>query len=220
MPHSSLTSPELSTKLSPARLYLWIGTTSLPPGAASNASRAHPFLWSCVTENPQGLTEQIGFLDTEGVVPARAFVDTLLDALAAEGDIVVSTSTAQAIRNDLITAFPELGPRFDQIVQRLIEVKPAFGVGSHEVQERALLGPGGVGLAAGVDLVIGAEVEVTDAQDVQDAYWLLIDVDRPASERRAIAWALFRYADRQTASLIREFARGATGDQGGAYGSS
>jgi hypothetical protein len=217
MPHSPIASPVLATALSQPRLYLWVGTTSLPPAAAPTASRTHPFIWSCVIEDQRGRTEQIGFLDTEGAVPARGFAETLLDALDSDGGIVVSISTAHAIRNELISGLPEFASRFEQVLGRLIEVTPTVGVGSHEVRERTLVGPRGDGMAAGLDLGIAAELEVMDDRGAQEAYRRLIDADRPASERRSIAWALFRYADRQTARLIREFARGTTVEQGGVY---
>jgi hypothetical protein len=163
------------------------------------------------------VAEQIGFLDTEGAVPPRGFAETLLDAVEPEGPILVSAPTARAIRTLLSDRFADLASRFERLLGRLVEIEPAMAPGANVVRDIDAPIAQTAGVSERLDLGIDPGPELMDDQGVGQAYRVLLDVTQPTISRRPFAWALVRYADRQTANLMQAVANEHIGERATRY---
>jgi hypothetical protein len=83
-----------------------------------------PFQWSCHIETSAGVLEHAEFLDISGTAPMRAFAESLIQALAQDGPIIVYSGYEERILKELQQLYPDLSDSLAAIIGRLVDLLP------------------------------------------------------------------------------------------------
>ncbi len=200
--------PELVARLQALpfpRRYLDFETIqfAVPIWAGTRPYEQLPFQWSCHIEQEDGRVDHLGFLDTEGESPLRGFIDTLLEALAGPGPILVYTSFEKTILRGLQGRFPDLSPQIEAVIERLVDLHPLLRDGYYHPAQQGSWGLKVVAPLIAPDIRYEELEGVQDGGAAQEAYRELIDPATTKERRRALAHALLAYCNLDTLALLR-----------------
>jgi hypothetical protein len=108
------------------RFYLDFETIQFPVPiwAGTRPYEQLPFQWSCHIETADGRLTHKEFLDTGGSAPMRAFAESLIAVLGAEGPVLVYSSFERTQIKGLIVRFPDLQIPLTKIIDRLFDLLP------------------------------------------------------------------------------------------------
>lgn len=126
--------PDLAVNLSGLaypRYYLDFETIAyaVPRWADTSPHQAIPFQWSLHVESQNGDLEHHEFLSSSGEDPRADFLESLLDALGAQGPILVYSSFEQSRLRDLAKAYPDREPELQAVIARLVDLLPLVRAG-------------------------------------------------------------------------------------------
>jgi predicted RecB family nuclease len=122
-------SPALKTefdKLPYPRFYLDFETINfvIPRWAGTRPHQQLPFQWSCHIQRKGGILEHREFLDTSGNAPMRAFAESLIAVVEADGPIIVYGTFESTVIKGLIGFFADLEKPLSDILDRLVNLLP------------------------------------------------------------------------------------------------
>jgi hypothetical protein len=187
------------------RFYLDFETVQMavPVWAGTRPYEQLPFQWSCHVEKADSSLQHGGFLDLSGTPPMRRFAESLVAFIGSDGPVFAYSSFEQMILRQCAARFPDLAERLDDIVQRIVDLRP--------VAERSYYHPGMMGSWSIKSVVptFAPELDYAKLAEVQEggqagvAYLEAID-PRTAPERRdAIERALLAYCAHDTLAMVR-----------------
>ena len=98
---------------------------AVPIWAGTRPYQQIPFQWSCHVESADGSIEHREFL-AEGVDdPRRAFAESLIAALEADGPVLVYNAGFESARmKETATAFPDLATALHAAIDRIVDLLP------------------------------------------------------------------------------------------------
>lgn len=116
--------PELAgelAKLPFPRFYLDFETINfvVPRWVGTRPHQQLPFQWSCHIERPDAVLEHREFLETSVNAPMRAFAESLIAAVEADGPIIVYGTFEETILKQLIEFCPDLAMPLREVIDRL-----------------------------------------------------------------------------------------------------
>ena len=163
-----------------------------------------PFQWSLHVREESGALAHSAFLDEGPGDPRERFILALLDALPAEGSIVVYSSYETTILKGLAQEFPQYADRLLALCERVVDLlrvirdnyyHPGFH-GSFSIKSV---------LPALVPDLSYADLDVPDGMAATAAYARLIAGDAPERERASLRQALLAYCERDTEAMVRVY---------------
>jgi hypothetical protein len=175
---------------------------AVPIWAGTRPYEQLPFQWSCHIE-PEGLVDHLGFLDTEGENPLADFIETLLEALAGKGPILVYSPFEKTLLRGLQGRFPDLSPPIEAVIERLVDLHPLLRAGYYHPAQQGSWGLKVVAPLIAPDIRYENLEGVQDGGAAQEAYRALIDPATPRERRRALGQALCAYCNLDTLALLR-----------------
>ena len=120
---------KILNRLDYPRYYLDFETIkfAIPVWEGTRPNQQHPFQWSCHIQYADGRVDHRDFLDVSGNDPRRRFAETLIEACATAGPVVVYNQTFEkgVIRN-LAEIFGDLDARLLAINERVFDLLPVM----------------------------------------------------------------------------------------------
>jgi hypothetical protein len=162
-----------------------------------------PFQWSCHIEPEFGVIEHKEFLETSGDDPTWPFLKSLLGALGDAGPIFVYSSFEKTILKSLITKFPGLEARIEEIIERLVDLYPITVQHYYHPDMRGSWSIKSVLPTISADLDYTEVGEVQDGGMAQQAYLELISLDLPMARRASLEHDLLEYCKLDTLAMVK-----------------
>lgn len=188
------------------RYYLDFETIAfaIPRWVGSSPYRSQiPFQWSCHVESATGALRHVGFLDTSGDDPRRAFAETLIRALGTTGPVFVYNQSFEKSRiAELAAQFPDLAPTLNSINARVVDLLP---IARDHYYHPAMKGSWSI---KAVLPTIAPDLDyhrllVGNGNDAQAAYLEITHARTSASRRSELEEGLEAYCALDTLAMVR-----------------
>jgi hypothetical protein len=187
------------------RFYLDFETVQMavPVWAGTRPYEQLPFQWSCHVEQADGSLETRGFLDLSGAAPMRAFAESLIAAIGADGPVFTYSGFERTILKQCAARFPDLAVSLGAIVERIVDLLP--------LAERSYYHPAMMGSWSIKSIIpsIAPELDYAKLGEVQEggqaqlAYLEAIDSGTTPERRQTIEQALRTYCRHDTLAMVR-----------------
>jgi hypothetical protein len=164
-----------------------------------------PVQWSCHVQHADSELAALGALIATGADPRRAFAESLVNAVPAEGPVLAYNATFErSVLHELAEAQPEFAVPLRQIAGRLVDLLP---ITRDHYYHPAMKGSWSLKavlptIAPDLDYA-NLDGGVQSGQDVESVYARIIDPATAAEERRSLESALITYCARDTLALAR-----------------
>ncbi len=163
-----------------------------------------PFQWSLhVREESGGLTRS-AFLDDGVGDPRERFITALLEAVPAEGSIVVYSGYETTVLKGLAQAFPEYRSPLLALSERVVDLLRLVRENYYHHGFHGSFSIKSVLPALVPDLGY-ADLEVPDGVAASAAYARIISGDAPEAEKASLRQALLAYCERDTEAMVRVY---------------
>lgn len=172
-----------------------------------------PFQWSCHVEGRDGSLDHREFLDTSGAPPMRGFAESLLEALGAEGPIVVYSGFEKSVLKKLADRFPDLAPALERVVGRLFDLLPVLQRHYYHPEMKGSWSIKAVLPTISPELAYEGLGLVQDGLGAQQAFAELVQGAPDLGRVQALSAALRTYCQRDTLAL-RTLTHRLSGDRG------
>ena len=197
--------PNLLANIPYPRRYLDFETIAfvVPRWLGTRPFQQLPFQFSCHTESSDGAMRHDAFLDLTGQAPLQGFVETLLDAVAGSGSVIVWNQGFEATRlRELAGRFPQYAEALLAIVDRMVDLWPIY---KNHYYHRDMRGSWSI---KAVLPTIAAELdyralEVADGGEAQQAYLQASDPDASPDQRERLRSHLLAYCELDTWAMVR-----------------
>jgi hypothetical protein len=187
------------------RFYLDFETVgpAIPIWPGTRPYQTLPFQWSCHIERAPGLMEHLEFLDLSGDPPMRALSTRLIEALEAEGPVLMYTSYERTVIQGLAQMFPDLAESLQAIDARLVDL---FPVTRDNFYHPDMLGSWSI---KAVLPVIAPEMDyallegINEGTAASQAYLEAVAPQTTAERKDEIRRNLLRYCKHDTEAMVR-----------------
>jgi len=176
---------------------------AVPIWAGTKPYEQLPFQWSCHVEKADGSLDRGGFLDLSGMPPMRAFAESLIDFVGPDGPVFSYTGFEQTILKQCGVWFPDLAQRLNQIIDRLVDLRPLAERGYYHPAMMGSWSIKAVLPTVAPDLDYAKLGEVQDGGQAGVAYLEAIDPGTTTERRQAIDAALRAYCANDTLAMVR-----------------
>jgi hypothetical protein len=176
---------------------------AVPIWAATRPYEPLPFQWSCHIDTGAGALEHREFLDTSGTPPMRACAESLITALGDDGPILTYTAYERQVLSGLAARYPDLAPRIEALVARIVDLHPPTKQHYYHPQMRGSWSIKAVLPTVAPDLSYAALEEVHDGAGAQAAYLEAIAPETSQERRARLHTALLAYCRQDTLALQR-----------------
>jgi len=186
------------------RYYLDFETSGfvIPRWAGLRPFEMVPFQWSCHIEHEDGRVDHAEFLDTTGEFPVRRFAESLIDALGADGPVLMYTSYERTVINGLLPLVPDLYAPLQNILDRLVDLHPVVKQHYYHPDMHGSWSIKAV-LPAMVPKLDYKSLEgVADGLAAANAYVEMLDDQTPDARKRDIADQLLKYCKLDTLAMV------------------
>ncbi|MCO5975293.1 DUF2779 domain-containing protein [Ideonella oryzae] len=177
---------------------------AVPVWAGTRPYQVLPFQWSCDTVAAAGQPPQpLGFLAGPTGDPGRAFAQSLLQALGAEGAILAYNAGFERNRlRELAAQFEDMGPALLALAERIVDL---FQIARAHYYHPAMAGSWSAkSVFAAIAPDLGAERFDCEGQGTPlEAFARSLQPGLPAAELQRLRAALHAHGQRQTAALRR-----------------
>jgi len=165
------------------------------------------FQWSCHTvASPRGSGRHKEFLHDGLDHPGRAFAESLIQAVGKSGSIITYCTYEKARLNELAIMHPDLGPRIEAIVDRIVDL--------YKIIESCVYHPGFKGSFSLKDvlpvLVPGLTyngLAIRDGETAARTFEGLVTGAIPDEDRAASRQALLEYCKLDTLAMVKVWER-------------
>jgi hypothetical protein len=187
------------------RFYLDFETvgSAVPLWAGTRPYQALPFQWSCHIERAGGVMEHTEFLDLSGKPPMRPLALALIDALEAEGPVLMYTGFERSVINALARQCPDLAPSLGAIVGRLVDLHPVTRTNYYHPDMLGSWSIKAVLPTIAPDLDYARLEGIKEGAGASFAYLEAIDPVTSAERREEIRDELLRYCKHDTEAMVR-----------------
>ena len=173
----------------------WEGTSPSSPQV--------PFQWSCHIENAPGQLHHEMFLDVSGDDPRRGCADSLINALANEGPVLVYSAQFEKGRiAELAQRFPELAPVLLSINERVVDLLPMARQHYYHPAMKGSWSIKAVLPTIAPDLGYD-ELEVGNGGDAQNAYSEIVHPEITEERKQQLTEGLREYCALDTLAMVR-----------------
>ena len=166
----------------------------------TRAYQVLPFQWSDHVLHADGSIEHHEYLHTENSDPRRAFLESLLEAVARAGTIVVYTSFENTQLKALAKAIRNRRKRIRKVQRRLLDL---FAVVKQHYYHPDLDGSFSLKVLVPVLVPTLAYGEIADGRAAGAAYEELIDTATTPGRKAALEKALLRYCGTDTLAMLK-----------------
>ena len=188
------------------RYYLDFETVSpiVPRWAGTSPSSPHvPFQWSCHIEYAPGQLRHEMFLDVSGDDPRRGCADSLINALANEGPVLVYHAMFEKGRiAELAQRFPELAPVLLSINERVVDLLPMARQHYYHPAMKGSWSIKAVLPTIAPDLGYD-QMEVGNGGDAQNAYSEIVHPGITEERKQQLIEGLREYCALDTLAMVR-----------------
>lgn len=162
-----------------------------------------PFQFSCHTESRDGAMRHDAFLDVSGQSPLQGFVESLLDAVAPSGPVIVWNQGFESSRlRELAKVFPQHAEGLLAIVDRMVDLLPIYRKHYYHRDMRGSWSIKSVLPTIAPDLDY-ATLEVGDGGEAQKAYLQACDPATTEEARERLRTHMLAYCERDTWAMVR-----------------
>lgn len=187
------------------RFYLDFETIgfAVPRWKNSRPFQQIPFQWSCHIKRTCGPLEHREFLDTSGEDPTWAFIKALLNTVGDVGPIFVYSSFEKTVLTQIISLYPLLAARIEDVIARLVDLYPLTVKNYYHPDMK------GSWSIKRVLPTVSSELNYHDVGAVQDggmaqqAYLTLINSDTPEKCKEALRHDLLEYCKLDTLAMVK-----------------
>jgi hypothetical protein len=162
-----------------------------------------PFQWSCHIEGPDGSVRHSEFLDLSGKPPMRHLAESLIEILGLEGPILMYTSYEARVIRGLADRLPDLGPKLEAILDRLVDLHPVV---KENYYHPDMLGSWSLKAALPTiapDIEYSALEEIQEGTAASAGYLEAIDPRTPRERREELRTRLLEYCRLDTEAMVR-----------------
>lgn len=186
------------------RYYLDFETVApaVPRWLASRPYQQIPFQWSCHVEtSPDAALEHQQFLNREASDPRRAFAESLLKALGAQGTIFVYNASFECARiEELAEHFADLAPALLALNARVFDLLP---LAKKNYYHPAMMGSWSIkAVLPTLSDLDYTNLAIGNGGLAQVAYLELIDPATPVLRRDALYEDLLKYCYQDTLAMV------------------
>jgi len=187
------------------RFYLDFETIQFPVPiwAGTRPYEQLPFQWSCHIETADGRLTHKEFLDTGASAPMRAFAESLIPTLGAEGPVLVYSNFERTQLKALIVRFPDLEIPLTRIIGRLFDLLPVAQAAYYHPAMKGSWSIKAVLPTIAPDLDYATLGEVQHGAAAQAAYREIIHPATAPERRAALIQDLRAYCALDTLALVR-----------------
>lgn len=173
----------------------WEGTSPFSPHV--------PFQWSCHIEYAPGQLRHEMFLDVSGDDPRQGCAESLINALANEGPVLVYSAQFEKGRiAELAQRFPDLAPALLSINDRVVDLLPMARQHYYHPAMKGSWSIKAVLPTIASDLRYD-ELEVGDGGDAQNAYSEIVDLETTKKRKHQLTEGLREYCALDTLAMVR-----------------
>ena len=173
----------------------WEGTSPFSPHV--------PFQWSCHIEYAPGQLRHEMFLDVSGDDPRRGCAESLINALANEGPVLVYSAQFEKGRiAELAQRFPDLAPALLSINDRVVDLLPMARQHYYHPAMKGSWSIKAVLPTIAPDLGYD-EMEVGNGGDAQNAYSEIVDPKTVKERKQQLTECLSEYCALDTLAMVR-----------------
>ena len=178
---------------------------AVPLWAGTRPYQRIPIQWSCHVQAKPGRLVALGELVTSGDDPRRAFAESLLRAMPADGPVFVyNAGFERGVLNELAQALPDLAAPLQRIADRLVDLLPITRTHYYHPAMRGSWSLKAVLPTIAPDLdYANLDGGVRSGGDVEAVYAEILDPATDAARRTALETALVTYCERDTLALVR-----------------
>lgn len=197
--------PRLLADIEYPRSYLDFETIAfvVPRWLGTRPFQQLPFQFSLHTEADDGTMRHAAFLDLSGRSPLQGFVESLLDAIAPTGPVIVWNQGFEGARlRELAALFPQHATALRAIVDRMVDLLPLYRAHYYHREMRGSWSIKAVLPTIAPDLDYGT-LEVADGGDAQKAYLQACDPATTAETREQLRGHMLAYCERDTWAMVR-----------------
>lgn len=186
------------------RYYLDFETVApaVPRWLESRPYQQIPFQWSCHIETGAGAALQHQqFLHRDASDPRRAFAESLLNTLGAQGSILVYNAGFESSRiEELAAHFPDLAPRLLALIERVFDLLP---LAQKNYYHPAMMGSWSIkAVLPTLSDLDYTNLAIGNGGLAQVAYLELIDPATPVLRRDALYEDLLKYCYQDTLAMV------------------
>lgn len=162
-----------------------------------------PFQWSCHIETAASALEHSEFLDISGTAPMRAFAESLIQALAQDGPIIVYSGYEERILKSLQQLYPGLSDSLAAIVDRLVDLLPPMRKHFYHPQQHGSWSIKALLPIVAPDLNYKALENVHNGTEAQLAFTKCIDPATNPTTRQKLQQDMLAYCKLDTLAMVR-----------------
>ncbi len=162
-----------------------------------------PFQYSLHVEGGDGAMQHREFLDLSGQSPLQGFAESLLDAIAPQGPVLVWNRGFESTRlRELAATFPAHASGLLAIVDRMVDLLPIYRRHYYHREMRGSWSIKSVLPTLAPELDYG-KLEVADGGEAQKAYLRAIDATTTTQQRARLRTQMLAYCERDTWAMVR-----------------
>ena len=176
--------------------------TAVPRYAGTRPYQTIPFQWSDHILYENGKLAHREYLCNEDKDPREEFTQTLLDALGADGSIVIYTSYETAVLNSIIEDFPQYADELQSVIDRFIDL--------YAIIRRYYYHPEFYGsfslkyvLPALVPEMSYENLSIQEGMQASTEYLRMIDSATPEDEKARLRQDLLTYCGQDTLAMVK-----------------
>ncbi len=177
---------------------------AIPIYAGTRPYQTIPFQWSLHVRDSDGGLRHSAFLDDGLDDPRERLIVALLEAMPAEGSIVVYSGYEARVLRELAQAFPQYEGHLLAMCDRMVDLLQVIKGGYYHPEFHGSFSIKSVTPVLAPALAYD-ELEVAEGMAASAAYARLITGEAPESERAAIRESLLAYCERDTLAMVRVY---------------
>jgi hypothetical protein len=187
------------------RFYLDFETVApaVPFWAGTRPYQTLPIQWSCHIERAPGALEHAEFLDLSGEPPMRPLAQSLIRALEAEGPVLMYTSYERGVIEGLAAMFPDLAPKLEPIVDRLVDLHPVTRANYYHPDMLGSWSIKAVLPTIAPDMDYAALDGIGEGTEASAGYLEAIDPATAPGRRESLRRDLLTYCRHDTEAMVR-----------------
>ena len=178
---------------------------AIPRWAGTRPYQRIPVQWSCHVQAEPGRLVALGELVAGGADPRRAFAESLLRAMPADGPaFAYNAGFERGVLVELAQALPDLAVPLQRLVDRLVDLLPITRTHYYHPAMRGSWSLKAVLPTIAPDLdYANLDGGVRSGGDVESVYGEILDPATDAARREDLVTALVAYCERDTLALVR-----------------
>lgn len=176
---------------------------AVPVWAGTRPYMQVPFQWSCHVETANGAMSHRAFLADGQSDPRRLFAESLMEAVGADGPILVYSAPFERSRlQELAGYFPDLAPALQAAIDRIVDLLPIAREHYYHPEMRGSWSLKAVLPTIAPELDYG-NLEVADGGMAQEAFAEIMQPETSPERRQQLRAALLLYCERDTLAMVR-----------------